>query len=307
MTTETLLSMLMRPKKPVDVVLDTDAYNEIDDQYAIGYLLSLGNKVNIKAIYAAPFFNHKVATAQEGMEKSYQEVCKVLDLAGHTGLAQHVLMGSDSFLKDERKPVSSPAAIDLAQRAMAYSSKNPLYVIGIGAITNIASALLINPGIIDRIVVLWLGGHGWHWPNTREFNMLQDVGAARVVFGSGAPLVQFPCNGVADVFRVSKPELMAWLKGRNKLCDYLATNTIREAEAYAGDAAWSRVIWDVLPIAWLADTEGAMVLDRLAYTPIPQYDDHYSFKQDGQIMRYVYQVKRDQLLNHMIASLRSLA
>ena len=34
-----LVKRLQRPAHPVDVVLDTDAYNEIDDQYAIAYLL----------------------------------------------------------------------------------------------------------------------------------------------------------------------------------------------------------------------------------------------------------------------------
>ena len=35
----TRLSMLQKPAGPVDVVLDTDTYNEIDDQYALAYLV----------------------------------------------------------------------------------------------------------------------------------------------------------------------------------------------------------------------------------------------------------------------------
>ena len=52
-----LLKNLDVPKGKIDVVLDTDAYNEIDDQYAIAYLLNSEDKLNVKAIYAAPFFN----------------------------------------------------------------------------------------------------------------------------------------------------------------------------------------------------------------------------------------------------------
>ena len=35
-----LLHRLERPTGPVDVVLDTDTYNEVDDQFALSYLLA---------------------------------------------------------------------------------------------------------------------------------------------------------------------------------------------------------------------------------------------------------------------------
>lgn len=63
-------------------------------------------------------------------------------------------------------------------------------VLAIGTITNVASALLADPGITEKIVIVWLGGHAPQRPDTFEFNMLQDVAAARIVFSSGAALVQ---------------------------------------------------------------------------------------------------------------------
>ena len=56
-------------------------------------------------------------------------------------------------------------------------------MVSIGAITNIASAILMNPEIVNRMVVVWLGGHALSWPDTEEFNMVQDIAAARIVFG----------------------------------------------------------------------------------------------------------------------------
>lgn len=47
----------MKIQFPVDTVIDTDAYNEIDDQFAISYLLSHGESLRTVALYAAPFFN----------------------------------------------------------------------------------------------------------------------------------------------------------------------------------------------------------------------------------------------------------
>ena len=43
-----------KPKGKVDVVIDTDTYNEIDDQFAVAYLIKSDEKLNLKAIYAAP-------------------------------------------------------------------------------------------------------------------------------------------------------------------------------------------------------------------------------------------------------------
>ena len=67
-----LLNRLNKPAGPVDVVLDTDTYNEIDDQYALSYLVKSGDKLHLKAVYAAPFFNEKSTGPEDGMEKSYQ-------------------------------------------------------------------------------------------------------------------------------------------------------------------------------------------------------------------------------------------
>ena len=53
LTTEQRVRMLEVPKGPVDLVLDTDAYNEIDDQFAIAYAMKATEKLCLKAIYAA--------------------------------------------------------------------------------------------------------------------------------------------------------------------------------------------------------------------------------------------------------------
>ena len=180
MDTNTLIRMLEPPKNCVDVVIDTDAYNEIDDQFAISYALRSTDKMTVKAIYAAPFLNPRSESPADGMEKSYQEILKLLKLAEREDMTENTFRGSDMFLTDENTPVDSDAARDLAARAKNYTSENPLYVIALGAITNVASALLMAPEIIDRIVIVWLGGHAWHWAHNREFNLKQEEVAERV-------------------------------------------------------------------------------------------------------------------------------
>lgn len=302
MDTLTLIKNLQQPNHPVDVVLDTDTYNEIDDQFALSYLLSYGEKLHTKAIYAAPFFNSHSTSPADGMERSYQEILHLLDLLGRNDMISSVYRGSADYLSDETTPVFSPAADHLCKLALEYTSENPLYVVAIGAITNVASAILMNPQIIDRIVIVWLGGHALHWPDSKEFNMKQDVAAARIVFGCGAPLVMLPCQGVVSSFTISEAELVYWLKGKNPLCDYLVQHTIDEV-TYAKGKPWTRVIWDVTAVAWLT---GDFTRSIMIPSPIPEYDHHYGNDSTRHPICYVYHIKRDALVQDLFARLSTL-
>jgi len=296
-----MLNRLRKPSGLVDVVIDTDTYNEIDDQFALAFLIKSKEKLNLVGIYAAPFFNANSKDPADGMEKSYNEIFNVLSLMKRDDLKPLVKKGSGKYLPSEKAPVDSDAARDLAERAMRYSPEKPLYVISIGAITNIASAILIKPEIIDRLVIVWLGGHAREWPDTKEFNMSQDVAAARVVFDSGAAVVQLPCMGVVSAFATSGPELEYWLRGKNGLCDYLVDYTTKSALKDGGLPNWTRAIWDVTAVGWLLD--GDFMLDRLEHIPIPQYDHHYSFDPTRHFYRYVYHIKRDKLFEALFRKL----
>ncbi|MBQ4088409.1 MAG: nucleoside hydrolase [Clostridia bacterium] len=298
-----LIKKLERPAGKVRMVLDTDAYNEIDDQYAISYALLSPEKIELEALYAAPFFNSHSVGPEDGMEKSYDEIIKLMKFAGREDMIPKTFRGSRGYLKDEKTPQESPACDDLIAKARAAKCDEPLYVVAIGAITNVASALIKAPDIIDKIVIVWLGGHAFHWPNSKEFNMTQDIAAARVVFDSKAPVVMFPCMGVVDHATVTKPELEHWLIGKNPLANYLAENTIAEAESYAKGAAWSRVIWDATTIAWLVDPESKIVMDRLERAPVCEYDDHYGFDPNRHFIKYVWHVNRDALFTDLFTRL----
>jgi inosine-uridine nucleoside N-ribohydrolase len=296
-----LLRRLEKPAGPVDVVIDTDAYNEIDDQFALAFLVNSGEKLRVKGIYAAPFFNKRSAGPADGMEKSYREIMNILSLMKRWDLEALVKRGAERYLPSETEAADSAAANALADLAMSYTAEKPLYVAAIGAITNVASALLIRPEITDRVVIVWLGGHAREWPHTREFNMMQDVAAARVVFNSGAAVVQLPCMGVVSSFASSGPELEYWLKGKNELCDYLVDHTVKSAIKDGGLPNWTRAIWDVTAIGWLLD--GDFMLDRLEHIPIPQYDHHYSFDPSRHFYRYVYHINRDKLFKALFEAL----
>ena len=285
------------PVGMIDVVLDTDAYNENDDQVAIAYMLRSKEKLNVKAIYAAPFSNARAATPAEGMEKSYDEILRLLDILGER---VDVFRGSTSYLCDEATPVVSDAARDLAERARAYSPEHPLYVVAIGAITNVASAILLEPLVAENTVVVWLGGHGHHFHDTKEFNMMQDYAAARVVMGSGVPFVHLPCGGVVSAFTISGAELRHFMVGKTPIADYLATEYIKATGSI--DRPWTRVVWDVTAVAWLLNDESRFMLSRVQPIRLPEYSGHYAEAGMGAGC-YVYFIQRNALMADMIRKL----
>ena len=292
------------PTGVVDVILDTDTYNEIDDQFALAYYLLNPQRINPVGICAAPFFNKRSESPADGMEKSYQEIMKVLDLMERDDMKPLVFRGSCEYLPDESTPVASDAAKFMAEKANAYSPENPLYIVAIGAITNVASAILLNrEAMVKNTVIVWLGGNALSFPHTKEFNMKQDYAAARVLFDCGAPVVQLPCMGIVSEFRTTHGELTEWLAGKNPIADYLCKNTIEEAESYGKGTAWSRCIWDVTAVAWLLNDRNRFMESHLTPAPIPEYDGFYAFRPDRHPIRYVSYIRRDPLFTDLFQKL----
>ncbi len=290
------------PFDNVDAVLDTDAYNEIDDQFAISYMILSPERINVKAIYAAPFYipyqetNRTAYSPEEGMEQSYDEINHILDLADMQEMKSIVFKGSRGYLKSDKEPQISPAAKDLAERAMGYTKVNPLYVICIGCLTNIASAILINPEIADRIVVVTMSGSGADWEEEMEFNLIQDMPASKIVYNCGADVIQLPGMNVATEFRVTKPELEYWLGGKNPLADYLAEYTAYQADSYAKGKPWSRVLWDVPAVAWLMNDDEKFMKVRVK--PLPEFLKTSDSKTDE--IGYIYWVNRDNIFEDLV-------
>jgi inosine-uridine nucleoside N-ribohydrolase len=278
---------------PVRAVLDTDTYNEVDDQFALAYA-ALSAGIDLEAVYAAPFLNDRSRDPEDGMEKSFEEALQVLSRLGsrRAGSLPKVLKGSRRFLPAREHPVSSEAAEDLVERAMGLPG--PLYVLAIAAITNVASAILIEPRILEKIVVVWLGGQPTGWHTASEFNLRQDLPAAQVIFDSGVPLVHIPCKNVAEHLRVTVPELRHWLSGRNALCDYLVSITSDYMDVHASR---SKVIWDIATVAWLRNP--AWVPSRIVHSPILTAGLTWSQDTSRHFIREAIDVNRDAILDDL--------
>lgn len=291
------LKKLELPKGKVKAVLDTDTYNEVDDQFALAYAFLSPEKIQLEAVYAAPFYNDRSTGPGDGMEKSYQEILRLLKLLGKSpeGFA---FRGSDKYLEDVTKPLRSEAALDLVKKAQNSTPDAPLYVITVGCITNVASALLIDPSIIDRIVVVWLGGNSLYWPTQKEFNLMQDVKAAQVVFNSGVPFVTMPCEPVVSHLLTTIPELEKYLKGKNELSDYLFKTVLDYSN---GQAAWSKVIWDVTAVAWVVNSN--WMPSNLEHSPILTDQVTFSYDHSRHFIRMANNLNRDAIYRDLFGKI----
>jgi purine nucleosidase len=293
--TKFILERLEIPKGTLNMVLDTDTYNEIDDQFALVHALTSPDRLNVQAVYAAPFSNDRAATPGEGMEKSYDEIQRVLERL-RLPAKPVVLKGAGRYLGSTETPVDCPAVQDLIRRAKA--STEPLYVVAIGAITNIASAILLEPSIVSKIVVVWLGGHAHYWPDTKEFNLMQDVPAAQVVFDSGVPVLQVPCLPVASHLTTSVQELDHHIRGKSAIGDYLA-GIFREYQEKRKRMA--KEIWDVAAIAVLLNPEWTPA--DLVHSPVVGERLVYSRDDRRHLIKCVRWIHRDAVFADLFAKI----
>jgi hypothetical protein len=301
LTTEQRLKLLEPRPGRLRMVLDTDTFNEIDDQYAIVQALLSPERLSVEAIYAAPFHNKRSTSPGDGTDKSYDEILALLERLDikPDGLVHR---GVRDYVGPKKQPVSAPAVTDLIRRARASTPDNPLYVVAIAAISNIASALLQAPDIIDRIVVVWLGGHALEWPNTYEFNLRQDVGGAQVLLDSGVPLVLLPCMGVVSQLHCSVAEIERYVEPHGAIGAFLS----ERFKGYATDhMGWTKAVWDMAAVAWLLDA--AWTPSVLLATPILTSQVTWSFDHSRPLMSYVRHVDRDAIMKDFFVKLAAFA
>lgn len=288
----------LKKKSKKKIILDTDTFNEVDDQFALVYAMLSSDTVDLLSVNAAPFLNRKVESAKEGMEKSYEEIKRVISHVNpHCTIP--VYRGSESFLLTKDAPIESEAADNIIKTVM--ESEDFVYIVAIGAITNVASANIKCPEIVKKTAVIWLGGVGYDSPTYPEFNMKQDIPAVQVVFDSGIPLVMIPTYGVSSELITTIPELREYLRDKNEICSYLYDIVV---EYSGGKFAWSKVIWDIANIG-LFNVQNAYDM-VIRSTPIVLEGCRYSFDDARHKCIYVRRLKRDFIFADLFKKLAAL-
>ena len=293
------IKRLQPAEHPVEIVLDTDTYNEIDDQFALVYALC-SNAIDVSAVYAAPFDNDRSDGPGHGMELSYEEIHRVFDRLGYSDTEDFVFRGTTEFMNAAGTSIENPATSDLIERARDRDEEDPLYVVAIGAPTNVSLAIEQEPDIIDNIVVLWLGGHPHSWHTAWEFNLRQDIAASQTLFDSGVPFIQFPCKNVAEHIRTTVPELEHYLGDGGPTSQYLLEIFTQYGERYDADA-WAKEIWDLAPLAYLVNPE--WVPTHLTHSPLLSDDFRHSHDPTRHLMRVARDVDRGQIFDDFFDTL----
>ena len=285
------------------ILLDTDAANYFDDQFALAYAAMSTEEIHIEAVYAAPFSNRRINDPGSGMELSHEEIGRVLE-ALRPGREIEVLKGSQAWMGEHGDPVESRAAEDMIHRVMRGHPRID-YIVAIGAATTVASALLMEPRIGERSTVVWLGGTPHHFPSASEFNLRQDPAATRVLFDSGARLMHVPAPGLAENLRASRTELERQMRGRSAIGDYLLDTVVEAAPEQRGPEATSSTlaIWDMATIAWLVNPR--WVESALVPSPLLGPDLIWFHNSNRHRVRVATRLLRDEVFTDFFRKIRT--
>lgn len=219
-------------------IINTDAKNEADDQFAIVHGL-LSPSLDIRGLIPAHFGTRRT---QRSMEESREEIDLLLNLLG---MAESIAVanGAPTALPDEHTVVDSPGARLIIEESKLASDDDPLYVAFLGPLTDMASAILLDPELVRRpLVVIWIGGRGYRGYDEGpgiEFNLSNDIHAANVVFDSGITVWQVPSD-VYTKISVSYTELEEKIGGAGPLGRYLIKQLHEWNAAYHPEPTESR-------------------------------------------------------------------
>ncbi|MDR2403617.1 MAG: hypothetical protein LBD78_06260 [Spirochaetaceae bacterium] len=162
---ESLLGRLEKPRAPVEVILDTDTFNEIDDQYALAFLVKSGDKLRLRGIHAAPFSNQNSSSPGNGMEKSYKEGDKVFA----------VNATSDMMMKYTNQHFKSLARLpDNTENWLPRVAEPVVCIVGLLQITHITSGdhvVLVGAGYMGLLTLQGLQAESWEKLTVFETNV----------------------------------------------------------------------------------------------------------------------------------------
>lgn len=282
--------------KKLRVIIDTDAACEADDPFAIAHAL-MSKKLDVKAIFAEQF------GTSETTKKSYDEIITILKAMD---IAVPVFMGEEGRLSDVEGQEISSAARYLIDEAMKADEK-PLFVLCLGAITNIVSAMKACPDIISRITVVWIAGQNLDDPNPniREFNSGNDIDAANYIMSSGVDLWLIPIN-VYGTMHIGLAEIQRRIYPCGKIGKHLFENMISynmsEHAGWTAGESWS--LGDSPAVGVVLNPNCGQYVYREA--PIFKEDTTYRFEEGRPMIRVYTSINSRFILEDFISKLEIL-
>lgn len=231
------LSVLGQAKRPV--ILDADTGNEVDDLYAISRAL-IEPSWNILALNATQWQASQSAVP-ETMENSHLINQALIE---YIGIKVPLKRGGFRRMYDWGDMAQhSAAAYEIIKQAKQMPAGKKLTVIALGGLTNVASAIYIDPSIEPMLDVYWLGStydfEKGIW-KLHDFNCVMDTQAVQWMIQSKVVMHIIPTS-TARSFTFTYAETEAKLRGLHPLGNFLLN---RWANQYGGGRL-SRILWDL--------------------------------------------------------------
>lgn len=241
-TIERLVPELPPAGQQLKLLIDTDAANEIDDLYAAALAMAAPERFDLQGLVATHF---AASSGPESTQKSYDVLLELFAAAGVTN--RYPLKRGSHPMRYAATAEPSEGVSLIIDTARRCSAEDPLWVVVLGAATNMASAILAAPEIAQKVRVIFHGRSEETWPaRTRQFNVYGDIIAAQTLLTSQVPLVWFDTGTKLYASMETTEKRLAPL---GKLGKYLHEYRHR-APYYQGD---TKGFFDLGDIAWMLD------------------------------------------------------
>ena len=167
------------------LIIDTDFATEIDDLYAVALALSAPDRFRIEGFVLSHFDGDPFS-----IDKSYDLFARFMQVSGYDGKYPARKGAPPSMYFGY--PSEGDGVDFIIERAHAGSVEDPLWVVCLGASTNLASAILKDPSITLKMRYVFHARSNQTWPERSvQYNVLGDIHAARTLLKEWVPLVWF--------------------------------------------------------------------------------------------------------------------
>jgi purine nucleosidase len=195
-----------KERTKIRLIYDTDANNELDDQFALIYLLVNGPTFDLEGVTVN-------ATKSGGnIDEHYEEAKRILQLGQRLGQIP-LLMGADGSFESIRSHVMETGydgkeGVDFIIEQANKKDEQELILLAVGKLTNIALALEKDPGIAEKMRVVWLGSN---YPKPGEYNQDNDTVSMNFVLNTKVPFemvtVRYGEPTGTDAVKVTQAEI----------------------------------------------------------------------------------------------------
>ncbi|TVQ65052.1 MAG: nucleoside hydrolase [Balneolaceae bacterium] len=212
-------SLAELPAKKMDLIFDTDANNEVDDQHALAYLLFNGNHFNVIGVTLNATSGPDGFLTYSTIGEHYDEAKRVMQLCGELYGKIPLLVGAQDSFQEIRTALHQESfdgyeAVNFIIEQALIERDEPLILLAVGKLTNIALALEKEPAIAENIRIVWLGSN---YPRTGEHNKVWDKESMNYLLDMDVELefvtVRYGDPSGTDAVKVTQAQILHRMPG----------------------------------------------------------------------------------------------